>query len=308
MNALPRRLLAPLTASTLVVTGLAGVAYAAPEPVTGVELNVEEPDFVAGVFTYDPARGTTEGLDALKELRGIMWDENPPFKVAEYTGSLRDAARSRGLDTKRKYQDAVRIDQDLNWVATQRAAEASAHFAHTRPDGTESGTAEKAERSINGESLAAGRESLRQAIVESWGKGELSNLKKADGAWTNGTGHLIHMLDPKHKVYGFGAVYARGAEFGNYYAAVTSPDFVEAGSTANARVTGYLHRAPLPGETPTGLKTGTPPLDSGTDSSLSSGSSGSSNNGGVDQILWIIIGAIPVILSLVGLAQQFLPF
>lgn len=99
-----RRFLVALTATAVVTAGLPAVAVADPEPTTGVELVVGQDQFVGRKVSYDPAAGVKEGAAALQELRGHMWDQNPPFFEPSLKGStLQEVARSAGFNTKQEY-------------------------------------------------------------------------------------------------------------------------------------------------------------------------------------------------------------
>ncbi|AWB83091.1 hypothetical protein [Corynebacterium liangguodongii] len=302
MRAFTRRFLVPLTATALITTGLPAVASADPDPTTGVELNVAQNQFVGKSVTYDPSAGAREGLAALKELRGYMWDQNPPFRAYnnEYSGTLQDAARSQGLRTKEAYQNAVSLDEDLTWIATQRAVEASVKFEHKRPDGTDVNTAKRGTVQWSGESLAVGTPNLRDTIINEWGKGELQALRDANGAWNEHNGHLIHMLNPKNRAYGFGAVYdVPGVVFGhygryNYFAAWSSTVVKTPASTQTGKTTGVIYRAALPGERPTGIVSGGHIPAPGGDNPAS----GSSLDTG--QAIGIALGVIALIVTLLG--------
>lgn len=89
MKTQTRRLVASVAAAAVIAASVPGIANADPEPTTGVELVVSKDKFIGQKVTYDPAAGTNEGAAALRELRGYMWDQNPPFK--EPTLSRRDA-------------------------------------------------------------------------------------------------------------------------------------------------------------------------------------------------------------------------
>ncbi|WP_342318708.1 hypothetical protein [Corynebacterium mayonis] len=295
MNTLSRYILAPLTASAVILTSFSNVAGAAPDPTTGVELNVGEDRFVAGAFSFNPSAGTTEGARALKELRSYMWDENPQFrgfKEDNYEGTLRDAARKEGITTKEQYLN-ISVDQDLNWIAIQRASEVTAYMAHKRPDGSQSTTATRNGRSLLMESLAVGTRNLDSTVVQNWGKRQLPNLIANQGRATAYNTDLIHMIHPRHTVWGFGAVENRSR---SGFAAVTGNTLVTPGSANGEKVSRYLHRAATESDTPTGVKTGTPPAQD-TQAPLSSGAV-------LNPAIIILIAAIPILLSLLAAVGQ----
>lgn len=276
------------TVSALSMLFPTAIAHAAPDPTTKVELVVPESKFVAEKVTFDPSLGRTEGLAALKELRGYMWDQNPPFKgygFEGYTGTLRDAAAKVGITTKAQFQN-VTADEDANWMAIQRAVEASEVFQHKRPDGSSTKTATRGTKAPHLESLSSGMSSLRSAIVDQWGKGELADLRAQDGVWSDKNGHLVHLIHPNHKHFGFGLVNVGGRYFA---AAVNVATTSGADTTAGGRQTATIYRAAKPGETPTGI---TQPTDPGT-----------GDNGGSSMdssMIGMIVGIIALILTLIG--------
>lgn len=233
-----------------------GIAHAAPEPTTHVELNVDAKETIAENVQFDPSVGRTEGLQALRELRAKMWDANPQFRgygFEGYEGTLQDAAEAEGITSKAEYLD-VTMDSEYAWIAIQRAYESSTVFSHKRPDGSEMSTATINGHSASTESLAAGTGSLRNTILKTWGEGELKALKDAKGLANGENGHLVNMIHPQQKYYGFGAVEVEGSEYGTYFAGLSSNQ--AAGSddgpanTPAGTQTVELHRAPMPSEEP----------------------------------------------------------
>ncbi|MDO5032177.1 hypothetical protein [Corynebacterium sp.] len=314
MSSFARRFLAPVAASALIVAGMPAIAQAAPDPTTGVELNVESDQFVGGTYIYNPSNGTIEGAKALKELRGYMWDVNPPFKgysFDPYNGTLQDAARQEGITTKEQYQD-IKIDQDLNWIAVQRAVEITGVWGHVRPDGSETASATRGDRAPEVESLAMGNTlTMRTAIMDSWGKGELKALQQANGEWSTANGHLVHLLHPRHTVWGFGGVHTPGKGYEHFFAAVNGSELVTQGSTKNLWYKQTLYRAPKDGERATGLLEPKPgesePLAGKPDLGYGKGGISiglSSDNPEAVKGINIALGVISAIIALVGLANQ----
>ena len=253
-----------LTVSTvgLMTAGLSAVANAAPDPTTGVELNVDENQFVAGKATFDPGQGRTEGLAAIKELRAYMWEKNPPyrgydFEYQRYTGRLQDAVRAEGM-TKEQYLD-VRADENLNWIAIQRAYENGTLFGHDRPNGLDSKTAVRPGVTAPLESVSVGRNNMRNAIVDGLGKGELQALINLGGKFgqdpksDSHSGHLMHLIHPRHKNFGVGKVYVPGSIYKDHIVVVSSNDALVPDNTPSGQRTTTLYRAPKPGEKPTGI-------------------------------------------------------
>lgn len=240
MRASFKRFAMPIAAvATLATVGLPAVAVAAPDPTTGVELGVEQDQFVAVTATFDPGQGRAEGIEAIKELRALMWEKNPPYRgygFEGYTGTLQDAAAKEGLNTKEDYVNAVQADENMNWIAIQRALE-NAHLeelSHDRPNGPESKIMVRDGNTFDTmESLSAGPFSMREQIVDQMGKGEYQALVNLDGKpgdtqiWNAekrqfekaSSGHLMHLLYPRYKNYGVGLVWATPAgKYGGYLA------------------------------------------------------------------------------------------
>lgn len=172
-----KRKLAVATATVFSLAFPTAIANATPSPTTGVELGVASKDFAYTQVTYDPAAGRTERYKALRDLRAEAWDENIPFVGYTEFGvdhfpagtRLQDVARHYGV-TRSEYLN-FKMDENLNWIAIQRAIEATSHFAHVRPNG---GSTKGATR--NGvapylESLSSGsRQSTRTAVLQSLGR------------------------------------------------------------------------------------------------------------------------------------------
>ncbi|AZA11650.1 hypothetical protein [Corynebacterium gerontici] len=243
-----KKWLVGMVATTMVLP--TGIAHAAPEPTTHVQINSDKELFESSKASFDPSLARTEGLEALRELRGEMWDKNPAFRGYGYEGydnDLRAAAFKEGIYTKAQYMD-VTIDADYTWIAIQRAYEASEVFAHKRPDGSGIDTATIDGHGSKNESLAADVDSLSEAILKTWGESELKALKKNKGAWNSDNEHLIQLLHPKMRYYGFGAVEVRGSEYGTYYAAISEEkaagEKADKDNTPEGEQTVTLHRAP----------------------------------------------------------------
>ena len=116
---------AALAVSSSIFTG---VANAAPDPATGVELNVP----LNRTVTLDVI--SNQGADvqqALYDIRGEMWDKNVPFEGT----TLREAASKAGYNNKDAYVNAAKVDSNMSFIAAQRAAETLVwpNLAHKRP-------------------------------------------------------------------------------------------------------------------------------------------------------------------------------
>lgn len=297
------RLLTAAVAATLSLSLAPAIANAEPAPLTGVELNTTAANSVAVDATFDYGAARSEGLPALKKLRGEMWDINPYFNDSEQPGSthLQDIARQRGLQTKEQYVNAVAIDDALTRIAVQRAGEQGARWGHKRPDGTDAWTATANGTKFYAESLAAGT-SLGRSIAQSWGHGELAALQDGRGSYNSGSGHLHMMLNPKNKYYGFGAVFLPGTEHGTYTAASASETPGNSAPIASGMQRAWLYRPAKPGENPTGTKQGIPgPVKQvpGDAAGLGGGSSSELNT-----IIGIIFGVLSLLGVIAGIAKQ----
>lgn len=75
-----RKILAATVGTALVLpvagTSLSGVASAEASPVFGVELAQPRDQVVGLNTTYNLSVSRSEGINALKQLRGSMWDKN----------------------------------------------------------------------------------------------------------------------------------------------------------------------------------------------------------------------------------------
>jgi len=252
------RLLTAAVAASLALSLSPVVASADPAPLTGVELNTTAANSVAVDATFDYGAAREDGLPALQQLRGEMWDINPYFNLTGTAGTthLRDIAALYGLDTKEKYVNAVSIDEGLTRIAIQRAAETGTVIDHSRPDGTSADTATFNGQSHFSENIGAGTD-LREAVHRLWGHGELKGLNNAGGSFYGG-GHLHMLLDPRYHYFGFGEVTIPGTEYGTYTVAKASPDAFGGTVLETGIQRAWLYRPAKPGENPTGIKQGTP--------------------------------------------------
>ncbi|MCS4532288.1 hypothetical protein N7326_07705 [Corynebacterium sp. ES2794-CONJ1] len=314
----------------------AHIAQAAVAPTTNVEMNAETSEFVAMSATFDPSLGRTEGIAALKELRSKMWDLNPIYrhyyldKFPEGT-RLQDVARHYGITSKAQYTN-VKSDENLTWIAVQRAGEAGYKFAHTRIDGSSYRTATRDGHKPQLESLALGQPTLRETILKAWGEKELDALKKTGGTFSGDSGHLMHMLNPEHSTYGFARVHVHGLKnkISPSYAAISSspatkPDRIPAGER-----TEWIYRTKEKGESATGIIGGSTPKetpapkpqnpprpskkpevpgnnntqpDKKPDNDPNSGSA--ADFGGENNTVGIIVGVIVAVIGLIGALAKF---
>lgn len=192
---------AALAVSSSIFTG---VANAAPDPATGVELNVP----LNRTVTLDVI--SNQGADvqqALYDIRGEMWDKNVPFEGT----TLREAASKAGYANKDAYVKAARVDSNMSFIAVQRAAETLIwpSLAHKRPTNdsckisecSSVWTATRNGEQSWGENLSSSA-NLRHSIMQLWGRGEESALRAAKGHPNDRNGHLWLMINPKYTAYG----------------------------------------------------------------------------------------------------------
>ena len=95
--------------------------------VTGVILKTSENTEATKTVSYKTTLSQTglkpDAIEALKQLRGQMWDENVPFDGS----TLQQVAKSKGYNTKDEYVNGFTWDADLERIAIQRAAESAVH-------------------------------------------------------------------------------------------------------------------------------------------------------------------------------------
>lgn len=199
-----KKLTAAVAALAVSSSIFTGVANAAPDPATGVELNVP----LSRTVTLDVI--SNQGADvqkALYDIRGEMWDRNVPFEGT----TLREAARKAGYNNKDVYVNAARVDSNVSFIAAQRAAETLVwpSLAHKRPtndfceisDCASVWSATRNGEQSWGENLSSSA-NLRYSIMELWGRGEESALRAAKGHPNDQNGHLWLMINPKYTAYG----------------------------------------------------------------------------------------------------------
>lgn len=199
-----KKLTAAVAALAVSSSIFTGVANAAPDPATGVELNVP----LNRTVTLDVI--SNQGADvqqALYDIRGDMWDKNVPFEGT----TLREAASKAGYANKDAYVKAARVDSNMSFIAVQRAAETLVwpSLAHKRPtndsceisDCSSIWTAKRNGEQSWGENLSSSA-NLRHSIMQLWGRGEESALRAAKGQPNDRNGHLWLMINPKYTAYG----------------------------------------------------------------------------------------------------------
>lgn len=234
--------------AALTVTGLAAGTAQADTLATDlvpVEQNVVANVAAAGntvnyTVNIDQTRATM-WLNQYRELRGKMWDLNPPFtEVLGQPAPLQTVAAKYGLDTKEKYMNAVQWDLTLEQEAIQRAAEASIYTSHDRPDGSSSDAVivpgNPADRSEN---LAWG--ARPNQAFDAWstlpivgGQSEYDWLIASNGYFNSGNGHLWTILDPT--IQSFGVSHATNVNGANHTTAMR----LARGATTNTGMTGTV--------------------------------------------------------------------
>ena len=187
--------------------------------VTGVvlktESNLEATKTVSYSTTLSQAQLKPDAIQALKQLRGQMWDENVPFDGS----TLQQVAKSKGYNSKDEYVNGFTWDADLEKIAIQRAAESAVHgeidHKRTNSDDIFSAIVKSTSRSMNAEILAWGSQSISDAIIKNWGNGEKQALIDNQGNWNPKNGHLYTLINPKFKAYGF--AYIPEGPYGSTY-------------------------------------------------------------------------------------------
>lgn len=175
--------------------------------VTGVILktseNTEETKTVSYKTTLSQTGLKPDAIQALKQLRSQMWDENVPFDGS----TLQQVAKSKGYNTKDEYVNGFTWDADLERIAIQRAAESAVHgkidHKRTNSDDVFSAKVKNTGRSMNAEILAWGYANIASAIIDGWGNGEKQALIANDGNHNAANGHLYTLINPRNKAYGF---------------------------------------------------------------------------------------------------------
>lgn len=265
-----KRLMAVIATLATAVTPMA-IANAAPEPTTGVETLVNPDQWVGVPVEFDYA-AADEGFQAQRQLRAEMWDINPPFKGKP----LRVAAAEAGMKTKDAYVNGFKLDYNLSKIAVQRSVEQVRGLMHARPTGTNCAwtdnnkcLANEGTATINGQggwgnSLAAGRATIRESVLDAWGHGELAALRTANGFFDGPSGHLHQAINPENKYQGFGLIRRLDGSGYKYYSATTFGWNATTGGTTPLkkgvqRVT--IYRAAVKGERPTGTTTPTNPAN-----------------------------------------------
>lgn len=148
------------------------------------------------------------GVPALRELRGMMWDRNPPFVPwsSTTTRTLRQVAAQQGITTRDAYVNAVQWDQHLDFMALERIAESSYNFPqfiHQRTNGGSIYSLARNGYGLSGENLQwNGMDSDVRSIivgaVDWWGVREYDALVAANGRFNSANGHLHTLIDPSH--------------------------------------------------------------------------------------------------------------
>lgn len=216
-----RTLAATLAATTALV--LAPAASADRAPGTGVELNQPADQVVAVEAKFDWGKDQREGMEALRELRGRVWDQNVPFRDDRYPGvtTIRDAAAAEGFHSREAYVNGVENDYGYSMVALQRSIEEQHFYGigmdHTRPyNSTCYGNCGNAfTATILGRSPSA--ENIHSVAdisvaMRGWGVKELPALQLARGEWNTSNGHVHSLINPANRYVGFAAAFTRTGE------------------------------------------------------------------------------------------------
>ncbi|MCX2163240.1 hypothetical protein [Corynebacterium auriscanis] len=311
-----KRKLITATLTAIALSLPTAIASAAPDPTTGVELNVNQDRFSAIEASFNPALGRTEGLPALRELRSAMWDVNPYLSLDDKPTNkrLRDVAAENNLPTREMYVASAIIDQDLTWIAIQRASEATHRavgLTHSRTDGTTPSTAKRGSTGLFGENLAMNSTgSLRTAVVDQWGHGELAALNASRGVYRTSNGHLHMLINPRNGSFGFAKVSTKlNGRSDTVLTAVTNPYLqARADNSANQVRNVWLHNAAGPDRAITGLKTGTPSTNPpAPNPDPIPGQTIGSDFSNPAAIVGTIIAALTFLGGLWAIIQQFLP-
>ena len=209
-----------LTTAAAVTAGAfaAPVATAATFPSAGsvpvAELDVNHPDGALAYVFADPVMQSEIDLVTrqMRELRGKAWDANLPFNG----GTLQQAARTKGFNTREEYTNGIAWDRGLEHAALQRAAECNFLFDHLRAVGSK--TPKVLDISDPAENLSGAK---MDGAVSAWstkrngGPSEWEELVRANGVWSMDNGHLHSILNPEF-------VYFAQAEVGNVTAGLYS--------------------------------------------------------------------------------------
>ena len=192
-----------LTTAAVVATGAfaAPVAMAADFPSAGsvpvAQLDVNHPDgALAYVFAEPVMQSEIDVVTRqVRELRAKAWDANLPFDG----GTLQQAARAKGYDSREAYANSISWDRGLEHAALQRAAESNFLFDHVRAVGSK--TPDPLDNYETLENLST--VDMKRA-VQSWstdrinGPSEWEKLISENGMWAHGNGHLYTILNPNY--------------------------------------------------------------------------------------------------------------
>lgn len=212
-----RRALAVVAAAALVaplisLTQPAPVAEAAApgfcQPSLNLGTNKDSGMLVGVPVDVDQSQARLAGVPALRELRGIMWDKNPPFVPwgSNTTRTLRQVAAQEGITTRDAYINAVQWDQHLDFMALERLAESSYNFPqfiHQRTNGGSIYSLTRKGYGLSGENLQwngmdSDVPSIIVGAVDWWGVREYDALVSANGRFNSANGHLHTLIDPSH--------------------------------------------------------------------------------------------------------------
>ena len=134
----------------------------------------------AGEIGTAAAKQHSSQLAQKKSASAESADTNEIFYVKGTDGYAECSKVLTIVNKERKAQGltALKMDQELQKAAMQRAAEAALYFSHTRPDGTMCDTISE---KVWGENIAAGQTSAKD-VMESWmnSSGHRSNILGAN--------------------------------------------------------------------------------------------------------------------------------
>ncbi|AKE38543.1 Hypothetical Protein NG00_00512 [Corynebacterium camporealensis] len=281
-----------------------------------METRTTSNNFVAVPAQYNFNDAYSIGEPALRQLRRDMWDENPPFNGMP----LQVYLKRRAITNKEQYANDFVMDAQLSKIAVQRSAEyiPSVGLRHRRPAQSctkaqyrSNGCLKEDTATINGyggwgNNLAGGQGnwSLKYFIQDGWGKGELAALKRANGNFDDGNGHLHHFLNPDNKYVGLGIVKMKVN--GQIHTAAASTFAKKGSGTPNRlpdqRIEDNLYRAAFADENSTGIVT----FDPNTFRGPQGGGGGGSSIGVGGGVIGIVTTVISI-LSIVGFVAQFIP-
>lgn len=149
-------------------------------------------------------------LPYLRRVRANMYDIGIPFQDthnASLGTTLPDVVASYGL-SRDEYVNGLEWSGDMERISVQRSVEEkySGQISHARANNASSFTATIAGGSFTrGENLCQGHLEVENCL-EALTYGEENDLRRSNGAFTSGSGHLHNILNPGNSYVGVGAV------------------------------------------------------------------------------------------------------